>query len=328
MRFSVVIPVYNVAEYLRGCVDSVLANDCSDCEIILVDDGSTDGICPTLCDEIAAEHPGLIRVIHQENRGLGGARNTGLEAAQGEYLFFVDSDDTIVPDALDKLEQAICASGADIVAFNLYSDDGAGTLTPIKANAFLADKSFSLAERPEFLLSLPSAWSRVWKRELFLRSGVRYPSRVWYEDIRTSSKLFALAESVYTMDDCLYRYLQRPGSIMNSGKVERSREILDAFDDILRWFEGHDLRKTYEAELTRLAVDHILLAGSVRVARTDPGHPLLREFAQYMEREFPQYRSNRYIGGLPGLHKLLLKLLEGGHYRLIRLLFRIKDRNG
>lgn len=327
MRFSVVIPVYNVADYLRGCVDSVLANDCSDCEIILVDDGSTDGICPALCDEIAAEHPGLIRVIHQENRGLGGARNTGLEAARGEYLFFLDSDDTIVPDALSKLEEAIRNSGADIISFNLYSDDGEGTLKLIKANAFLSDEPFSLRERPDFLLSLPSAWSRGWKRELFLNSGVRYPSHVWYEDIRTSTKLFALASSVYTIGDCLYRYLQRPGSIMNSRAVERNREILDAFDDILGWFDAENLRDGYASELERLAIDHIVLAATVRVARMDPKHPLLAEFSAYMERHFPNYYGNGYAAQLPGLHKLLLKLVKGKHYRVIQLLFRLKDRN-
>ena len=328
MRFSVVIPVYNVAEYLRGCVDSVLANDCSDCEIILVDDGSTDGVCPGLCDEIAAGRPDLIRVIHQENRGLGGARNTGLEAAKGEYMLFVDSDDTIAPDTLEKLNRAIEVSGADIVAFNLFSDDGAGNLSPIKANFFLEDKPFSLSQRPEFLLSLPSAWSRVWKRELFMKSGIRYPSRVWYEDIRTSSKLFALAGSIYTIDDSFYRYLQRPGSIMNSGSLARNREILDAFDDILSWFEEQGLRDTYSNDLSCLAVDHILLAATVRVARLDPRHPLLDEFTGYMDGHFPGYHTNEYLARLPGLHKLLLKLAKGRHYRMIQLLFRLKDGKG
>lgn len=327
MRFSIVIPVYNVAEYLRGCVDSVLANDCRDCEIILVDDGATDGICPALCDAIAAEHPERIRVIHQENKGLGGARNTGLEAARGEYLFFVDSDDTIVPDALARLSETIDRTHADIIAFNLYSDDGAGTLTPIKANAFLADQPFSLAQRPEFLLSLPSAWSRVWKRTLFLDSGVRYPSRVWYEDIRTSTKLFARAASIQTIDDPLYRYLQRPGSIMNSGALERNREILDAFEDILGWFEAEDLMERYHAELERLAVDHIVLAGSVRVARLDPRHSLLNEFSAYMDKRFPDYRANPYLPRLSGLHRLLLKLTALKWFGLIRLLFRLRKGN-
>ena len=324
MRLSIVIPVYNVQEYLRGCVDSVLANDCTDCEIILVDDGSTDGICPQLCDEIAAEHPGLVRVIHQENRGLGGARNTGLEAAQGDYLFFVDSDDTISADAISVLTQAIEETHADIYAFQLYSHDGEGSKELIRASEPY-DGAFSLRERPEFLLSLPAAWARIWKRELFLSTGIRYPSRVWYEDIRTSTKLFAAANSIVSLPHALYWYLQRPGSIMNSGNVLRRGEILWAFDDVLAWFNGQGLTEQYKDELCRLAVDHILLAAVVRVARVDPKAPLLEELLDYMDEHFPDYGKNPYLSRLNVLHKLLVKLSRRRNFKLIRLLFKLKD---
>ena len=327
MRFSVVIPVYNVAEYLRGCVGSVLANDCRGCEIILVDDGSTDGICPALCDEIAAEHPELIRVIHQENRGLGGARNTGLEAARGEYLFFVDSDDTIAPESLAVLSEAVEQTHADIYSFHMYSHDGEGDQHLIETSQVF-EGPFSLKDRPQFLFALPTACSRIWRRELFLSTGIRYPSRVWYEDIRTSAKLFATAESIVTLPKALYWYLARPGSIVRSDNVGRNKEILDAFEDILGWFENQGLRETYNRELERLAVDHILLAASVRVARLDPRHQLLSEFSHYMRKQFPNYSTNPYLAQLSGLHKLLLKLVEGKQYRLIQLLFRLKGGNG
>ncbi len=324
MLFSIVIPVYNVAEYLEACVVSVLTNDCQDCEIILVDDGSTDGVCPALCDRLADRHPDLIRVLHQENRGLGGARNTGLEAARGDYLLFVDSDDTLSPDALTVLRQAVEKTGADIVAFQADSDDGEGHLTPIRCHSTDTGSTFRLEDEPAFLLSLPSAWSRLWKRDLFLRSGIRYPSRVWYEDIRTSLKLFALAGAIHTLDERLYRYLQRPGSIMNSASLSRNREILDAFDDLMGWFRDQGLYKIYKNQLTRLAVDHILLAATVRVARQDPKHPLMGEFAAYMEENFPDYRKTPLLSQLSPLHKLLLKLIRARRFGLIRLLFRIK----
>lgn len=323
MRFSVIIPVYNVQEYLQGCIDSVLANDCSDCEILLVDDGCTDGVCPGICDENARAHPGLIRVIHQENRGLGGARNTGLEEAKGDYLFFVDSDDTISANALTILKQAIDESHADVYAFQLYSHDGQGSKTLIQASK-PEGVPFSLAEKPEFLLSLPAAWARIWKRELFLSTGIRYPSRVWYEDIRTSTKLFAAAKSIVSLPDALYWYLQRPGSIMNSGNVLRSREILWAFDDVLAWFREQGLEAKYRNELCRLAVDHILLAAVVRVSRVDPKSELLNELLAYMDEHFPDYRNNPYVPQLSGLHKLLLRLAQHRKFGLIRLLFKLK----
>ena len=118
MRFSIIVPVYNVADYLSKCVNSLLIQRCDSFEIILVDDGSTDGKCPALCDELAAAHPDLIRVYHQSNGGLGAARNTGLRHAEGEYVFFVDSDDTIEPNTLEVLNRRIDETHADMYIFS------------------------------------------------------------------------------------------------------------------------------------------------------------------------------------------------------------------
>ncbi len=325
MRFSVVIPVYNVADYLCQCVDSVLANDFDDYEIILVDDGATDGICPGLCDRYGREHPRRIRVIHQQNQGLGGARNSGLEAARGEYVFFVDSDDYIAPNSLRILSDAIDASHADIYSFQIICTDGEGHDEPLEISKAYPEP-FSLNRQPDFLLALPAAWARIWRRELILGSGVRYPSRVWYEDIRTSSKWFALADSIAVLPDHLYFYRNmRSGSIMRSSNPMRNREILEAFDDILSWFEQQGLRERYGDELCRLAVDHILLAATVRVARADPKAELLGQFSQYMQTHFPNWRKNPYLSQLSASHKLLLKLIGAKQYRLVSALFRWKD---
>ena len=323
---SIVIPVYNTANYLESCLSSVLAGDWADCEILLVDDGSTDGISPGLCDRLSEAHPGLVRVIHQENLGLGGARNSGLEAARGEYLFFLDSDDTIPPHALTTLKEAIRKTGAEIIAFQFLTDDGEGHRTPYCANAVQLDTPFTTRQKPEFLLSIPSACCRIWRRSLFLSSGIRFPSRVWYEDLRTTVKLFVLAKSIVTLPDPLYHYLQRPGSIMRSGNVARNREILDAFDDLLSWFQRQGLLKQYHAILCRLCIDHVYLAASVRVLTEAPRPPLLGEFQRYLEHHFPDYRSNLYLAHLSRSRKLVFRLLEGRHYRLLRFLFRTKGR--
>lgn len=323
MKFSLVVPVYNVADYLENCVNSILANDCTDCEILLIDDGSTDGKSGVLCDELAARSPSLVRVIHQENRGLGGARNTGIEAARGEYLFFIDSDDSIAPDSLSVLRRAIKAQPADIYSFQAAVDDGEGKLQPFQTSK-VYEGAFVLREHPEFLFALPAAWARIWKRSLFLKTDIRYPCRVWYEDIRTSAKLFAAADSIVTLPDTLYRYLVRQGSITRNANVLRNREILDAFEDILSWFEAQKLTQCYQKELEKLAIDHILLAGSVRVARIDPKSGLLTEFADTMEQKFPNYRENPYLSTLSIGKKLAYRLILGKHYRLLRLLFALR----
>ena len=324
MKFSLIVPVYNVADYLEKCVGSILANDCTDCEILLIDDGSTDGKSGALCDELAEKTPSLIRVIHQQNRGLGGARNTGIEAAQGEYLFFIDSDDSVAPDSLSVLRRATEKQPADIYSFHAAVDDGEGKLQPFQTSS-VYENAFALREHPEFLFALPAAWARIWKRSLFLKTGIRYPDRVWYEDLRTSAKLFAAADAIVTLPDTLYRYLVRPGSITRNANISRNREILEAFDDLLAWFDAQGLTQYYWKELEKLAIDHILLAGSVRVARIDPNSELLTEFADTMEKRFPDYRKNPYLNTLPAGKKLVYRLLTGRHYRLVRLLFSFRQ---
>lgn len=324
MFLSIVIPVYNVADYLRGCVDSVLVNDLTDCEVILVDDGATDGICPQLCDAIAAEHPDLIRVIHQKNKGLGGARNTGLEAAQGEYLFFVDSDDTIAPDAVAALRQVVTQTHPQVVSFDFDTDNGEGHRSFVSGSYCTPEGPFRLCERKEFLLSVPAAWSYLWKRSLFLEQNLRYPDRVWYEDVRTTTKLLARADSIVTLRKSLYRYLSRPGSITRSAKLDRNREILEAFQDILGWYQENGLFSEYRDELCRLTAEHVLLVASVRVARADPRHPLLPEFAAFTEEVFPDYGKNPYLSQLPRAKRLALWLVQHRMFRCLWLLFRLK----
>ena len=322
MVLSVVIPVYNVAQYLEQCVDSVLASQETDYEILLVDDGSTDGVCPGICDRYALANPDRIRVIHQENQGLGGARNTGLAQALGEYVFFVDSDDYLAPEALSVVIRQIRQTHGDIYSFQCYCTDGCGGDTPLTMSACFAEP-FTLAQHPEFLLSLPTTWARVWRRAFLLDSGVRFPSRVWYEDIRTSTKWFALARSIHTLPDHLYYYRNmRQGSIMNSGKLERNREIVEAFDDILDWFTQKGLAEQYHNELCRLAIDHMMLAASVRVAKIDPDSPILGELLGYMHSRFPDYRHNPYRRELPAPRKLVFWLVDHRQFRILGRLFR------
>ena len=326
MTISIVVPVYNASEYLQTCIDSILANDCGDCEVILVDDGSTDGITPALCDEIAARHPALLRVIHQDNKGPGGARNTGLEAARGEYLFFVDSDDTISPHAMETLRRAVRTTHSEIYTFQMASHEGKGVYTPMEICPQY-DGPFTLAEHPEMLLSQPAMWARLWRRDLFLNMHIRFPDKTWYgEDLRTVTKLMALASSIEVMPDCLYFYYIRPGSIMRSENVERNRDVLRAFEDIIEWFRDHGLLQQYRKELCYLAVDHLMLASTVRVAKANPHSLLLKEFLVFTQIHFPEYRENKYVREMSRMRKLAMRLVEKRRYRLLRFLFGLKEK--
>lgn len=324
MTISILVPVYNVADYLPQCLDSILANDLTDCEVVLVDDGSTDA-SGAICDEYAARHPDLIRVIHQPNGGIGAARNASLDAARGDWLLFVDSDDRLVPTAVATLKGAIAAHpGVDVVGFQFFADDGVNPPVPQSSGIAAAPDPFPLAQRGDCLLALPSVWIRLWRRSLYGEGEIRFAQGVWYEDIRVTAKLLALARGILILPDHLYLYLTRQGSIMNNSKLDRNREILDAMEDILSWYRRTGRFADFETELEALTVQHVLLAASVRVARQDPRHPLLKEFYAYTQRNFPQWRKNPYNRKLPRAKRLALALVGRRQYRLVQLLFKLK----
>lgn len=328
MQFSIVIPVYNVADYLEKCVDSVLANDCTDTEILLVDDGSTDGKSGPLCDAIAAAHPELITVIHQQNQGLGGARNTGLERAKGEYLLFIDSDDYISADTLATLRRALAEQPADMVIFSFQYTTDTGLL-PAEPNSLPKNRVLTLRENPELLICNPAAWLRIWRRELFTSTGIRFPHRVWYEDLHTTGKCLCHAKSVVVLDAPLYFYVLRQGSIMRNSNTLRNLEILDALEDLRSYLTQQNLLESCGAYLEYLALDSVVLAAQ-RVLLVDPKADFLPDFLGYLEKTYPNYGKNPHIGLLGRKKRLLLRLLEARQYGLLnkgyRLLHRLRGK--
>ena len=321
-KASVIVPVYKVEEYLEKCVQSILAQTERDFELILVDDGSPDR-CGALCDSLAQTDP-RIRVIHQENQGLGGARNTGIREARGDWLLLVDSDDWIEPKILEKAMEAGLREEADLVMFAFRTVDEQGRELGVFREDMPKERGIALQEHKEALFTAPCAWNKLYRRSFFQGTGLAYPPRVWYEDLRTTPKLMAKAGRMVFLDEVGYNYLQRQGSIMKSANLERNREILDAFDDLLPWFRKEGLFEAYRRELEYLAVFHVYLTAGVRVALADRKSPLLRELAAYVEERFPGWRQNPYLPKLGGKRRLLVSLLQKKWYWAVSLLFKLK----
>lgn len=321
-EISVIIPVYNVEKYVEKCVRSVLAQTFSDFEVLLVDDGATDS-SGEICDRLAREDA-RIRVIHQKNQGLGGARNTGIREAVGEWLIFPDSDDWLEPETLERALDTGKKHDADMVMFAFQTVDEQGSVLQHFVEDMPMDTPLEPARRRDVLFTAPCAWNKLYRAGLFRETGVLYPSRVWYEDVRTTPKLMAASRRVVFLDYIGYNYLQRAGSIMSSINLERNVEIVQAFDDLLGYFHEKNLFAQYRDELCRLTVFHVYLTASVRVARLDTKSGLLRQFREYVEKTFPDFRKNPYMNRFAGRQKLLLALIGKRQYRLIALLFKVK----
>ncbi len=237
---SVILPIYNVAQYVGDCVASILAQSFSDFELIAVDDGSLDG-SGDIAAGAAAGDP-RFRLIRRTNGGLSAARNTGLDAAQGEMIAFVDSDDTVAPDYLERLERTLRETGADWVACGIefHGPGGQGMCHSARHDApRLLDEqpglplpqTYPLTDWREVVRHFPSAWNKLYRRALI--AGLRFDEGLNYEDHAFFQRCAARTDRLVHLHAPLYRCRQgRPGQITRDG----SDRVFDQFAvlDILR----------------------------------------------------------------------------------------------
>lgn len=237
--FSMILPVYNVEKYLMRCVDSILAQDFTDYEIILVDDGSTDSSA-SLCDRICAEHTNAL-VIHKENGGLASARNAALELARGQYVWFVDSDDWISPAALQQLRRATDRSQPDMVKFN-HIRVISQAQEPVLSNALPG--SYDLQGIASELLQKAwysagkyglSACMHIYRNAFLQENSLRFVSErlVGSEDYLFNLEAMARAKQTVVLRDTLYYYEQRCGSLTQTYKSDLPERYLRLYQELL-----------------------------------------------------------------------------------------------
>ena len=216
-KISIIIPIYNVEKYLPACVESILQQTYKNLEVILVDDGSPDR-CPVICDELAQKDD-RIRVIHQKNKGLSGARNTGIDNAQGDYLIFVDSDDTVEQTLVEELYTYAEKWNCAIVACgrNYIFEDGQIVCEIAHDESKVYGFGEAMQEMNSFRLFDMSAWAKIYRKELF--EDIRFPEGKLSEDYYIMYKLFDKAQTIGYVAKPLYNYLQRQSSISRNKKI-------------------------------------------------------------------------------------------------------------
>ncbi|MFF9088114.1 CDP-glycerol glycerophosphotransferase family protein [Streptomyces sp. NPDC014991] len=234
-RFSVIVPCYKVQAFLPECLDSVLGQSFGDFELIAVDDCSPDG-CGAILDEYAARDP-RVTVLHlPENAGLGRARNAGIPHATGDYLFFLDSDDTLTPGALRAIADRLAESAdPDVLVFDYartywWGGTRRNVLAHILAEA--GAETFTAAGRPEILDLLMVVWNKVYRREFVAENGFAFPPG-YYEDTPWTFPVLLSARRIAALDRICLNYRQRrQGNILST----TSRKHFDIHDQYERVF--------------------------------------------------------------------------------------------
>lgn len=233
---SVVVPVYKVEKYLNKCLESIVNQTYRDIEIILVDDGSPDN-SGTFCDMLASMD-NRVKVIHKGNGGLSDARNAGIGVATGEYIIFVDSDDYINLEMIQRLHSACIENNADIsiCGVQMVNEDEVilGEL-PVIAGTF---SGMQIIEEYDYRHgAYIVTWNKIYKRHLF--TNIRYETGKIHEDEFIFHKIFSKSSRVVCINDALYYYLQRKGSIMSQKSQDGLMNYIEALLYRIKWMQDN-----------------------------------------------------------------------------------------
>lgn len=272
---SVIIPVYNVEQYLNRCVDSVLEQTEENLQIILVDDGSPDG-SGAICDQYA-EKDDRIQVIHKENGGLASARNAGMKLAEGKYLFFLDSDDWLEKDGMERLVRTAEEYHVDFVRYRAIRTGWPGLpenapcmVEPVRElEGGYYDKTRIVSEIYPRLLATSSltfgailgAWGSLYNLEFLQKNNLVFFEDIRFsEDVPFSARVVACADNFFFIDEpIVYHYFYNPNSISKSFRADRwdsCRKIIDTCEGLFRDYDGYD----FSSQLLYLRWFCILLA--------------------------------------------------------------------
>lgn len=250
---SVVVPVYNVEQYIRECVDSIISQTYYHLEIVLIDDGSLDN-CPEICDEYVKKD-GRIKVVHQKNGGLAKARNVGIENSNGVYITFIDSDDCVASNYIEILYRGLIENDADIsiASFRSFEKNNTAVIED-RSYLFTAISKKKCFEIYTSISTNPfvSAWNKLYKRNLF--SNIRFPEGKLYEDAFTTYKIFDIAQKIVFSSSVLYFYRLNPDSIMGQSFRKKHLEMIDAFRSGFDYFETKN-----EKDMSKLFIPPLLM---------------------------------------------------------------------
>ena len=255
---SVIVPVYKVERYLNRCVDSILAQTYQNLEIILVDDGSPDR-CGAICDEYAKKDS-RICVIHQENRGVSAARNTGLDACTGQFVTFVDSDDYIEQDLIQRLFDGI--GDADLCGCGVIREEQSGEIISVTKTAdriALPGKNVLCqhytGENGRLGIAAVAVWAKLYRKELW--EQLRFCPGLMFEDIHLMPFLLSQCKQVRCIPYAGYHYLVTPGSITNNQNEQHQRKC---YEDCFRIWVDHEALyqcQGWDDLLTQVDIDRV-----------------------------------------------------------------------
>ncbi len=320
---SVVVAVHDVAPWVQECLSSVAACVPPGTQVVVVDDGSTDG-SGEVVERAVARHPGW-KAVHQENRGLGAARNVGLDASDGEYVGFVDGDDVLLP-GYSRLVEGARRDGLAMATGAVSRTDGQRSWPSAlhrRAHAGLGERAD--IRRNHGLIFDTTAWNKVYRRSLLAEHGLRFPEGMLYEDLPVTIPAFCQAGEVGVVHEPVYAWRSRTQGLSITQRRYETQNLRDRFaavravDAYLDEHELHDLRLAHDDKVLRL--DLPLYTAALPEADEEYRAAYLTFF-----RHLANALGERQRAALPPTLRLYVELADAG--RMEDLLRAVRGRRG
>lgn len=308
-KVSIIVPVYNVEDYVLKCLESLASQSYRDIEVIVVDDGSTDG-SGKICDNFKDER---FRVFHKKNGGLSSARNFGIKKAKGDILAFVDSDDSVKKDFIEKMMG--CMTGDVDIAVCGYNEE-----KPREEVLSGREATIRVLTKQEDIDLI--TWNKLYRKSLFLDNNIWFPEGKKHEDALTTYKLFSRAHEVRYISESLYKYIARKGSIMNSGKKEEQLEMRElAAREAMEYFKDSGELKQAAAVCLLWAKYHYLneaIFGNINKKYE-------RESLEWLKENIKKYKDNKFLTRKLRVYNILSTFLDGFGYKVFRRVIPSRD---
>lgn len=316
VKVSVIVPIYNVENYIRTCLNSLTQQTIKDIEIILVDDGSKDH-----SSEIAKEYAEKydnITYYRKENGGLSDARNYGMQYAKGEYIAFLDSDDYIDFHMYEKMYEKAKQDDSDLVECDFYwvydkkKREDVGQL-------YVGKKQ--MMEKARVM-----AWNKLYKRDMLEKANIQFPKSLQYEDIEFFYKLIPYINTVSFVKEPLVYYIQRKNSIANT-QNEKTADIFTVFEHIFDYYQQLGCYDEYR-DVLEYSYARILLCSSfkrmVKIQDKQIRRKLLDKTWSNLNTQFPDWKQNPILNRDLDNKKRYMKMVNSVTYRIFAIIFKMK----
>ena len=307
-KLSIIIAVYNIEKYLDKCLNSVISQKGNDIEILIVDDGSVDNSL-NICKKYQKKDKRIV-IIHQENSGLSSSRNTGIENAKGEYLWFIDGDDYISNGSVNTIRKYL--DKYDIVCFNYYS---------IRNDKIVSKSSFKEYDtiQDKYILNAPTVWNKVIKKDIVVKE--RFPEKCSYNDIYIIPTFVRYTNKIIFIDEYLYNYVYRTNSLSNKRNVNMN-DCLYCLDHVYE-----KINSLYPEAIECYYIDRLLVINYLKDVNYHRKYNY-KEANKLLKSKFPKYYKNKYYNN-NFFRKIYIRLVYINAIFIVKLItyIRIKIMN-